>query len=296
MNELQNTTANSNQRSTFSSFLTKTQPIRILCGFLVVLAIAASFSWSGASLAGWFIHPRDFALLWLSGWLTYKVLLYFSFIKPTRIEHRIITTTILYLLFDPLLAWWVFLLVGLVTEIAQRFIRSVTGPIFNPAAFGALMLAILGSYPGWWGMSFAPRLPIIQGGISVAVLLTASVAGYVAYKYKKLTTVFSMLTVFSFVYFLMMQHSPLFLLLEGTLLFFVLVMVIEPKTSPMLRNEQLIFGATVGALIPALLRIGFYEAYVGALLIANLGWYYKRFWHQKVLQKVFVNGNSELEK
>lgn len=272
-----------------SNMFKKIQPVRILCGFLFILSLAASFSWSGFELSGWLIHVRNFVLLWLSGWIVYRVLLQFSLIKPTRPEHRFITVSILYVLFDPLLPWWIFPTLGVVTEIVQRVIRSKVGPILNPAASGALILAAFGYYPGWWGASFSPRLPIIPGGVSVAVLLTLPVAGYIAYKYKKLTTAVSTLLVFTVAYFFTMQHSPLFLLVEGTFLFFVLVMVIEPKTSPILRNDQIIFGSIVGILTPVLLSIGFYEAYAGALLFANLWWYYKRFWHQKLITQLRNN-------
>ena len=262
------------------------QSIHILGIYLFILSLAASIFWHQTDLLGYVTSLLHMFLLWGSGFLVYRTLLHFQKISPTRFEHRSITVCILFLLFDPLNAWWVFLLVGTATEVLQRVVRSLAGPIFNPAALGALVVSLLGFYPSWWGVNFAPRLPLLPGGVSSAVLLTLPVGIYVASQYRKLWIVVPTLLATALSYAIVFQKSPLFLVVEGTLLFFALVMVLEPKTSPVVKQDQLVFGSIVGLLLPLLLSIGFWEAYAGALLVANAWWYYKRFWHARVLAAV----------
>jgi Na+-translocating ferredoxin:NAD+ oxidoreductase RnfD subunit len=77
----------------------------------------------------------------------------------------------------------------------------------------------------------------------------------------------------------MFQANPLFILVEGTLLFFLLVMAIEPKTSPILPKQQYIFGAVLGLLVVAGLKFGAVEPYAAALLVCNLGFNVYRNWN-----------------
>ena len=255
----------------------KLQPVRILCLFLALLALGASVSWVGSDSLEYLVQVRNFALIYLSGFIVYFLGVQAGIMKTTRWEHRVISSLILFLLFDSFLPWWVFLSLGIITELLQRFVRSVAGPILNPASAGALMLAALGQYPSWWGVSFAPRINIIEGGISIAAFFTLPIAGYIVYKYKKLWIPTIAFVLYSVTYFLIFRSNPLFIILEGTVLFYLLIMAVEPKTSPILKNDQIIFGAVVGLLAPLLLKFGFYEANLGALLTANILWYLKRF-------------------
>lgn len=255
-------------------------PIRILVAYLTLLAFFAVWSWSGADVSEWLRAVRNLALLLLSATLVYQAFVRFGSARPTRSEHRVITALILFLLFDPMLPWWIFALLGFAVEIVQRLLRTQLGPILNPAAAAGLLISFLGYFPGWWGMSFSPRLLLIAGGVSSAVLLLP-IAAYVAYSYKKLYATAGFL--FGVLVFLplLLQRSPVFMLLEGTLLFFGLVMIPEPKTSPVLPLEQMVFGASIGLLYCVLLRIHFVEPSLGALLIANAVWYGWKTWKQR---------------
>lgn len=244
-------------------------PIRILLFFLLGLNVLASWSWGGWEVGFWVGQFRNFLLLVLGFSVVYYPLLQRKLIQATRLEYHLITSSILFLLFDPLLPWWVFVSLGVMTEVIQRFVRVPTGPVFNPAAMGALLMSLMGYFPGWWGTSFAPRLPLLEGGVSVVVFLTIPIAGYVAQKYRKLNISLAAWVMFGMLYLGLFGTNPLFLLFEGTLFFFLLVMAVEPKTTPVLPKEQLIFGALVGGLSVVLLRIYFFEPYCGALVIAN---------------------------
>lgn len=252
-------------------------PIRLLVYFLIILALWGSVSWGQFELTFWLVQVSNFTLLFGTSYITYQLLSWWKLALPTRSEHRLITTLILFILFDPLQSWWVFMVVGSVTELVTRLVRLPTGPLLNPAAVGVLVLSLMGVYPGWWAASFAPRFEILAN-MSAAMLLITSLAGYIAFKYKKLRIAFVAAGVFYVAYWLLFQANPLFILVEGTLAFFLLVMVIEPKTSPILPQQQYLFGAALGLLVVAGLKFGAIEAYVIALLICNASFNIYRNW------------------
>lgn len=249
-------------------------PIRILLVFLIVLSVWASFNWDGLNPLFWLNQLFHFFLLIVPGFAIYQLTLRLKLIKPTRWEHRLITSLILFLLFDPIFPWWVFLTLGLITEPLQRWLRVPTGPIINPAALAAIVLSLVGQFPTWWGTNFSPRLDIIPGGMSAVMFLTVPIAGYVAYKYRKLQIVATALVAFAVAYLLVVRSNPLGIMFEGTFVFFLLVMAIEPKTSPALQKQQWLYGALLGLLVVLFIEAGllgiWIEPYAGALVVINL--------------------------
>lgn len=246
-------------------------PIHILILFLTFLALWASVTWNGTDVNAWLLSLRNLALLALSGFAVRFLIR--SFIDPilsTRFEHRFISVVILFLLFDSLLPWWLFVALGIVTELSQYFLRTQMGPLFNPAALGGILISLFGFLPSWWGVNPPPRFLI--GGIEVSILawITALGAAYVVYRYRKLLIAGSAFLGIGLSYLFFFQANPAYLLLEGTLLFFILIMICEPKTSPVVRKEQIIYGALVGLLMPLGLYFHFIEASFIALLIGNL--------------------------
>lgn len=245
-------------------------PMVTMVLFLVLLSLGASYSYAEIDVTLWGIQFFHLALLFGSSLLTFFVI---RFLKPEAkltINHRLITTLILFLLFDPVYSWWAFILLGIFTELGERLIRTVFGPLFNPAALGILILSFFGFSSTWWGTSFAPRFPLLDIDISIAILLILPLAGYVAYRYKKLKIILAALVGFIVSSLVFTQALPLYSLLEGTLLFFLLVMVVEPKTSPNTPKEQYLYGALVGILIPLYTYFSVGEAFIAALLIANV--------------------------
>lgn len=249
-------------------------PIRILVIYLTVLALWATFNWGKVDPLFWLQQALRFALLWTPGWLMYQGFLRTKLIRATRWEHRLITCLILYLLFDPMFPLWVFGLLSVVTEGLQRFLRLPTGPIANPAAFAALLMSFLGHFPTWWGANFGPRLEIIPGGMSMVMFLTVPVAGYVAHKYKKLAIIAPAVVMFAITYLGLLRLNPLGLLLEGTFAFFLLVMAVEPKTSPAVQNQQLVYGGAVGLAVGLFMAAAFegfwIEPYLAGLVLCNI--------------------------
>lgn len=245
-------------------------PIHIIALYLLLLAVGALISSAGSDATLWFTSLRNLVLIVLP--IIALRLLGRRFVDgygPSRQEHTFITVAILFLLFDPFLTWWNFILLGAITELIRFLVRRPGAPLFNPAAAGLLALTFFDAYPSWWGTNFAPRFSTIGEGLSIAVLLTLPIAGYVAYRYRKLPLVLSAIAAFAIVYSILLEESPWYIILEGTFLFFVLVMVAEPKTSPIDPTEQYIYGALIGTLVPIGLLFHFPEAYLIALLAGN---------------------------
>lgn len=247
-------------------------PIQLLTLYLFLLSLGAILSWSGLDGQDWLAHVGRWAAIFLSGYLTALALQKTFSVAPLRREDWIISSLILFLLIDPVHPWWLFFLLGVFAQAGARLIRTKGGPIFNPAALAAFAFGLAGFYTGWWGVNFPPSLslPIIDGGMSVAMLLTVPLAGYVLYRYRKQYLVLSFVITFLVSHALLFGAWPFFLLLEGTIAFFLLVMVVEPKTSPNPRRDQYIYGAIVGIGMTLLMRLGWFDATLGTLLIANL--------------------------
>lgn len=260
----------------------QTQPIKIFLYCLALLA-AVAMIFSSNTAQDFLAHTFHFALLigssLVTRWLVGQTKLASVPAMLLRWEHRLITTILLFLLFDPGQPWGVFILLGVLTEVLERLLRLPTGPVFNPAALGALLLAVAGYFPDWWGMSFDPRITVAGASVSLFTWLFLVAAVWVANKYKKLWMVAGALMSFCLSYLAGFGQFPTGVLLDGTLLFFFLVMLVEPKTSPALKPEQLWFGAAVGGLVVLLLKLAFAEAYLGALVLAELGfqtWRYRQ--------------------
>ena len=245
-------------------------PIRLLVIFLQVLALLATLFWSEFRLLESLQVLSKLILIYATLFATGTLLTRFGLPDSSRPEHRVITALILFLLFIPLLSWWVFVLLGVVTEIAQRFLRTPSGPLFNPAAMGTLIASFIGFTPDWWGTNFSPRFELFGETASIALFFTLPFAGYVAYRYRKHHLVVAALIAISIAYPLIIGQNPLFLIINGTLAFFLLVMAVEPKTSPALMKEQWVYGIILGLMFVFALKFHFIEAYVGALLVANL--------------------------
>lgn len=244
-------------------------PIHLLIVLLMLLSFGAIFSYVGFDGIAWFKHLGNFAGLFFSSYAVSLLLQRFFRVPHARIEHRLITAFILFLLFDPFLPSWIFFLIGAFTELSQRLLRTAIGPIFNPAAFTAFTFGLAGHPAGWWGVNFPPFLPT-HANVSVSMLLTVSLAGYVAYRYRKLSIVLSFLITFGLANSIIFGKDPIFLIMDGAIAFFLLVMVVEPKTSSVPIQDQFIYGAIVGVGVLLAMKAGWFDPILGALLVANL--------------------------
>jgi Na+-translocating ferredoxin:NAD+ oxidoreductase RnfD subunit len=134
--------------------------------------------------------------------------------------------------------WWVFLIASFFAIASKNFLRIHKKHIFNPAAFGILAVIILfNAYTQW------------KGTYLWYVLLP--LGAYFAYKIRKLEILLSYFLV-SLAFFAgqaIIQKTPFLNIFWYLSYFFIFVMLIEPKTSPIHPAGKYIFGSLVASLI-----------------------------------------------
>ncbi len=216
------------------------------------------------------MHLWHLALIFLGSFAVSLVLQKFFKFPPANRENRIITTLILFLLFNPFVASPIFLLIGAAAELTQRLLRTTIGPIFNPAASVAFVFGLAGIHAAWWGSNFAPYLYTASFTVSLTFFLIVPVAGYVAYRYRKFPLLASFLIVFSLMNLLFWERIPVSLFTSSYGTFFLLIMAIEPKTSPNSPRKQIVYGGILGVALPIFTWLGFIDAALMALLLGNL--------------------------
>ena len=238
------------------------QPKVICLIYLILLTIGATISRSinqGNIL--FHIIFNFFILLSLCTYIPWLISFFNTNSKSNKlsiIDSNIITL-ILFLILDPSNNFIITILIASLVTISRMFIRKNQLPIFNPSAFGIAMTAIfiqlinifglniLLPFVSWWGVSFSPRFVFIDK-LSIAIFLTIPFGIYLAYKLRKLV-IFFLALVLSFLllklaneFSLIHNTSLIYIFLEGTFLFAILIMLTEPKSSPIKRHEQIIYA------------------------------------------------------
>lgn len=252
-------------------FLDHTTMYRLVLWHLIALLVAA-FAFSIFGL----IHTTPVAIVFSTAlilavcWVTNLVFARVFRVPPNQ-ESIYITALIVALIMSPVGLTDVHGIGGLVFAsvwaMASKFIFAVGRKhVFNPAAFGVLLPALLLGQPAtWWVAGNLPLLPVVFAGgvlivrklhrfdliatfmgvVFVTILATTSPSHYVMAISETL------------------KSSPLF--------FFAFVMLTEPLTQPTTRVPRLIFAALVGFLFAPNVHIGsFYFTPEMALLVGNV--------------------------
>ncbi len=201
--------------------------------------------------------------------------------KP-RLENLLITVLILLLLSDPDTPIIKMAALGLVAGLIKTLIRITNEPVFNPAAAGLFIASLFGVVTTWWGVSFAPRLPFYN--MSIAALFTIPIGVHIILRYQKLPTLISAPMSLAVSYFIFAGRLPITILLEGTFAFFLLFMVSEPKTTPVIDWQEWIHGLLLGSLLGFLFVNRLVDSpYIVTLLFMNLLYSIYRFLSLKAL-------------
>ncbi|OGE64673.1 hypothetical protein A3J13_02275 [Candidatus Daviesbacteria bacterium RIFCSPLOWO2_02_FULL_36_8] len=202
-------------------------------------------------------------ICWFSNKLLAKL-----FKVPINIESSLITGFILSLIFGPasFLSIWPTLTVGGISAMASKYLIAWKGRhIFNPAAFGAVASAlILNQGASWWVGSEWMVLPILLGGFLILR------------KVKRFTMVF----VFTLGFLLPVittgvgkseyLQDILAFLITSPILFFSLVMLIEPQTSPYKNLNQVLYGILVAVGFYMSASFGIFYLLEASLLVGNV--------------------------
>lgn len=185
----------------------------------------------------------------------------------------------------PTAAWPVGFATAAIAVLSKHFVRTRWSNVFNPAALGLVVSSVLfASEQSWWAA--LPDLPPLW----IVVLIGLGV--YIAAKVNKLPLVLvflaASLTVFSTAAFV--GDAPLVAEIFrppdiDALLFFALLMLTDPPTSPAKPEHQVWFGLIVAAASCfAFLRFGALWFLTGGLLVGNGYESLRRLLHRRSLE------------
>lgn len=245
-----------------------------VAGFLFV------FFCLSASIIGWgsalrlFVTCIGFTILFDLGFI------YLRIRKLLFPSAAIVTGLILTLIIEPSASWLQIAIIATAAMGMKNFVRISGRHVFNPAAFGLFAGWILfGLNPSWWAATLYPWDKQFLANIVLYVLFIgiAYISCYklrrylVAATYLMISFLFSIFFSSSFIGALQTVISP-------GVLFFSVVMLVEPMTSPVRVKNQIIYGLFV-AFVQILFLVIFRnfgienlrpDASIIALLIGNL--------------------------
>lgn len=250
------------------SFISLLKTPKTQIGFLLTLIFTTAF-FNNPSLKTILVF-----ILSIGSALLFDLLfLKFRRLKPFFPSAALVTGSIIGLLTAPHADWHVPILIAALAMFSKNFLRFSNRHVFNPAAFGLLVGALILATPvSWWAVSFQQFFPLrgisLRETILFLILLSPAFVSLVRMKRYRITLSF-LIAYALLAQFLNLKSSILNLLTDPTTLFFSTVMLIEPMTSPNNYKRQIIFGAFVGLvslILGVLIRI---EPFLTSLLIAN---------------------------
>lgn len=173
----------------------------------------------------------------------------FRKIKPFLLSAALVSGLIIALLTDPSLPFYQIILICVLAMFSKNFIRIGNNHIFNPAGFGLLLGGIIFSFTvSWWGVSYQRLFP--ASIISLILFMILISPGWVSViRMKRFKIIIPFVLLYSLVLLLITGQFDFELLsntlIDPTALFFALVMLPEPMTTPNKPLMQLVFGSFV---------------------------------------------------
>lgn len=196
----------------------------------------------------------------------------FLFLKIRKIElfppaAAITTGVILSILISPTLPVYELILAAALAMFSKNFIKGANRHIFNPAGLGALIPSIIFNHPvSWWAASFQPL-----SSIFFLILLSPLLISMV--RLKRFWIAIPFLFTYSISQFITNHSSFITSIFDPTVLFFSLVMLPEPQTTPNKRNMQILFGIFVAFFAVLSSKLTSIDSLILALLTGNLLFY-----------------------
>lgn len=177
----------------------------------------------------------------------------------------VVTGFLIGLIIAPTEPIWIIAIATLAAFVSKQFIATgIRQHIFNPAAFGIMAVNIAFAVPvAWWAVSWG-QLPLV---ILVPIMVR------ILWRMRRVWLPITFLLVYMIYYsFIFLPTAIPRLILDGTLMLFVLIMLTEPMTSPVVGKSKYLFGAAVAVIVILLSQTGILtEVFLPALLIGNLG-------------------------
>lgn len=156
--------------------------------------------------------------------------------------------------------WWIFVIASLFAVASKYFIRFNNKHIFNPAALAIFLVTIIfGVYTQWRGTYYW--------------YILAPAGTYFIFKIRKLEVLLSyFITAMALFAAQAWIQKVSFINIFGYFsYFFIFIMLIEPKTTPITKKGKVIFGMEVAGLIFVLTLLSArFDVELLSLLIANV--------------------------
>ncbi len=175
-------------------------------------------------------------------------------------ESSIITGLIIGYVISSEEQWWVFILAVLFAIGSKHIIKVRQKHLFNPAAFGVFLVIILFGVSTQW-----------QGTYLWYILLPFGL--YFAQRIRRLEIIigYGLTALCLFGIQAVIQRAPLPNIFGYLSYFYIFIMLIEPKTTPLNSKAKLIFGIGAAILIFILTEAAVkFDAELCALLVLNL--------------------------
>lgn len=165
----------------------------------------------------------------------------------------VVTGLIFTLIVDTGATWYQICFMAVFAMTIKNFVRFKGRHVFNPAASGLVIgFFVFGLQPSWWGPT------LFQGGFSnpsnIAIFIVLLAIGYVsAIRLKRYIAVVTYLLLSAILPMLITQNFSVDIFLTSILsvgtLFFALLMLPEPMTSPVKPMRQVLYGGFVSSMV-----------------------------------------------
>ncbi|MBI3620429.1 RnfABCDGE type electron transport complex subunit D [Candidatus Roizmanbacteria bacterium] len=234
-----------------------------MAGFLALIALSAAIFSHSISALTVFILSIGSVLFFEYCFLRIRR------VKPFLLSASIVTGLIIGLLTSPFLPWYVVIIAALIAVFSKQFIRLNKQHIFNPAAFGLFSAGLLFHYDiSWWAVSFQSWPP--HNFFLAVCILILILPGYVSGVYlRRYGSILAFLIVYIFLKYKLTHQATVVGLYDPTVIFFSLVMLPEPMTTPRKLNRQPLFGSVVALISFLPLMKWLPDPLLTALLFAN---------------------------
>jgi Na+-translocating ferredoxin:NAD+ oxidoreductase RnfD subunit len=187
----------------------------------------------------------------------------FSYLKDKKLtisESAIISGLIIGFVLASDSRWWVIFAASLLAISSKYLVRINKKHIFNPAAFGIFLSILLFKADTQW-----------KGAYLWYIIIPAGT--YFIYKIRKVELVASYLVAALGLFAIqaLLQNTPLGNIFGYLSYFYIFIMLIEPKTTPLKPKGKIIFGISVAVVIFILTEAGIsFDVELAALLLLNM--------------------------
>lgn len=209
----------------------------------------------------------------------------FTFLRRKKVFTTpfaaIVTGLIFTLIIDPSAAWYQILVIAAAAMAIKNFLRIGNRHVLNPAASGLLIgWVIFQLQPSWWAATlFKGENELLMNALLYIGLL--GIAFVSCYKVGRYVTVLTYILVYTVLFAVITSaFTPsefLRTLTSPGMLFYALVMLPEPMTSPVNKKRQAMYGTVVAVLSALLVYVTFNlgvtnlpDSSILALLIGNI--------------------------